>query len=263
MPSTRRLTVLALLAGTLSFVTSACNQARTEDGKAPPAAQTAAANANAGAPAGPTTTSTGLTPTGTDSALTLRADSGRLMGTGAMWVVMISDYQCPYCKSWHDSSMANLERDYIKTGKIRFAYLHLPLEGIHPHARAESEAAMCAGAQGKFWPYSNALFAAQGTVRTMNDVSPLLTRIAREQSLDLTAFNACRQSPAIRSLVEADIRQASQANVQSTPSFVVGEFMLRGALPYPDFAKAIDTALVRFKQRTAAQAAGAPPGPGR
>jgi protein-disulfide isomerase len=255
MSPTRRLTVLALIASTLSF-TTACDQTGAEDRKTVQA-ETAARDAKAGS-----TTTLGLTPAGADSALTLRADAGRLQGSGAMWVVMISDYQCPYCKSWHDSSMARLERDYVKTGKIRFAYLHLPLESIHPHARAESEAAMCAAAQGKFWSYSNALFAAQGTVRTMNDVSPLLTRIAREQALDMTEFSSCRQSPAIRSLVEADIRQAAQAGVQSTPSFVVGEFMLRGAVPYPDFAHAIDTALVVFKQRTAAQAGGKP-SPGR
>ncbi|HEY0931825.1 MAG TPA: thioredoxin domain-containing protein, partial [Gemmatimonas sp.] len=202
MSPTRRLTVLALMAGTLSFLTSACDRAGPGDGKQAPAAQAPTTGAsNTGA----TTTSTGLTPTGADSSLTLRADAGRLLGTGAMWVVMISDYQCPYCKSWHDSSMAKLERDYINTGKIRFAYLHLPLESIHPHARAESEAAMCAGVQGKFWPYSNSLFAAQRTVGTMNDVSPLLTRIAREQSLDMAQFDACRKSPAIRSLVQADI----------------------------------------------------------
>ncbi|HEY0929040.1 MAG TPA: hypothetical protein VGE27_03895, partial [Gemmatimonas sp.] len=62
-------------------------------------------------------------------------------------------------------------------------------------------------------------------------------------------------------LVQADIQQASQAGVQSTPSFVVGEFMLRGAVPYPDFANAIDTALVMFKKRMAA--GGAAPTPGR
>jgi len=261
MSPTRRLTVLALMAGTLSFLTSACDGARPGDGAKDPAAAQAVATTSGETPAGPTSTSTGLTPAGTDSALTLRADAGRLMGTGAMWVVMISDYQCPYCKSWHDSSMAQLERDYIKTGKIRFAYLHLPLESIHPHARAESEAAMCAAAQGKFWPYSDALFSAQRTVRTMNDVSPLLSRIARETSLDIAQFDICRKSPAIRSLVQADIDQAVKAGVESTPSFVVGEFMLRGAVPYADFAEAIDTALVVFKKRMAAGPA--QPAPGR
>ena len=69
------------------------------------------------------------------------------------------------------------------------------------------------------------------------------------------------KSPAIRSLVQADIDQAVKAGVESTPSFVVGEFMLRGAVPYADFAEAIDTALVVFKKRMAAGPA--QPAPGR
>ena len=247
---------LPLLLGVLTLATSACDRANAESG----GKKSDAAPAAAGAPAtsGATSTSTGFVPTGSDSALTLRADEGRLLGKpGAMWVVMISDYQCPYCKMWHDSSMVRFERDYINTGKVRFAYLHLPLTSIHPHARAESEGAMCAAVQGKFWPFSNALFAAQRTVGTMSDVTPLLNRIAREQKLDMAQFETCRKSTAIRSLVEADLQQAQKAGVESTPSFVIGEFMVRGALPYADFSQAIDTALVLFRKRMAtAQSAG-------
>jgi protein-disulfide isomerase len=181
----------------------------------------------------------------TDSALVERADRGRIKGPDqAMWVVMISDFQCPYCKQWHDSTMARLDKEYIAPGKIRFAFLHLPLTSIHVHARAEAEAALCASAQGKFWPYSEALFAAQATVRTMSDVTPLLNRIAGELALDTVEFKRCRGTKAIASLVNNDLAQAQQAKVQSTPSFIIGDFLIQGAVPYPDFKKAVDTALV-------------------
>jgi protein-disulfide isomerase len=164
---------------------------------------------------------------------------------------MISDFQCPYCKRWHDESMAKFRRDYIDRGKVRFAYLHLPLESIHPHARAEAEASLCAGAQGKFWPYADAIFGAYDATKGMSNVTPLLTRFARELSLDLPAFEQCRTSPAIRDLVSNDIAQATRAGVQSTPSFIIGEFLVQGALPYPDFSKAVDSALVVAKNRKA------------
>lgn len=193
-----------------------------------------------------------------DSARSLaaRADQGRLMSNNpdAMWVVMLSDYQCPFCKQWHDSSMAKLEANYVKTGKIQFAYVHLPLTSIHPHAQVEAEAAMCASAQGKFWQYSDALFAAQPTVRTMSDPSPLLTRIAKQLALNTDEFELCRKSPAIRAQVQSDLQQAAKANISSTPAFVMGEFLIPGALPYPEFSKALDSALVMYKKRQAAQA---------
>lgn len=188
--------------------------------------------------------------TGIDSATVANADRGRVQGPdSAMWVVMISDFQCPYCKQWHDSSMKRVERDYIAPGKIKFAYLHLPLTSIHKHARAEAEAAMCASAQGKFWPYSEALFAAQPTVGAMVSVEPLIARIAKELKLDEAAFAACRQGNAVRALVNNDIAQATQSGVQSTPSFIIGDFLVQGALPYADFRKAIDTALVMHAKK--------------
>jgi protein-disulfide isomerase len=183
------------------------------------------------------------------------ADKSRLLGPEqAMWVVMISDFQCPYCKQWHDSSMAQLKRDYITPGKIRFAYMHLPLESIHPHARAEAQASLCAGVQGKFWEYADALFASYNTVKTMGDVSPLLSRIAKDMTLNVPAFDKCRTSAPIAALVSNDIAQANQAGVQSTPSFIVGSFLVQGAMPYKDFRKAIDTALAVAKTAKGAAA---------
>ncbi len=185
-----------------------------------------------------------------DSITIQRADRGRLLGRdNALWVVMISDFQCPYCKQWHDSSMANLKRDYIDAGKIRMAYLHLPLS-IHRHARAQAEASMCAAVQQKFWAYADVLFREQRAFQPIDNPTSKFEDIAREVSLDLPSFTRCRKSDAIRMLVENDERQASQARVQSTPSFLIGDFLVQGALPYKDFRKAIDTALAVAKSRS-------------
>lgn len=178
-----------------------------------------------------------------DSVLIQRADRGRILGrTDAMWVVMISDFQCPYCKQWHDQTMANLQRDYIDKGKVRMAYLHLPLSN-HRYARVQAEASMCAAAQDKFWPYAERLFRDQPLFQNAQTPTMLLSGIAREVQLDMPAFTACTKSDAIRLLVENDERQAAQAKVQSTPSFLIGDFLVQGALPYADFRRAVDTAL--------------------
>src|SRR4051812_32643912 len=44
-----------------------------------------------------------------------RADRGRIAGDSSakLWVIMISDFQCPFCKQWHDSFFAPLVRDYL------------------------------------------------------------------------------------------------------------------------------------------------------
>src|SRR5665213_2320624 len=91
-----------------------------------------------------------------------RADAGRILGSpnAKVWVVMASDFQCPYCKAWHDASFQKLVKDYVNTGRVRLAFLNMPLS-IHPNALPAAEAAMCASVQNKFWPMQEALFATQ------------------------------------------------------------------------------------------------------
>src|SRR3954447_6475356 len=98
----------------------------------------------------------------TDPIIT-RADLARIQGSPSapLWVIEVSDFQCPYCKQWHDQTYNTFLDQYVKTGKVRLAYVNFPL-GIHAHAFPAAEAAMCAGVQNKFWPMHDSLFASQG-----------------------------------------------------------------------------------------------------
>lgn len=181
----------------------------------------------------------------TDSALIARADAGRILGqpTAPIWIVLMSDFECPFCKQWHDGSLAALRRDYVDTGKARLAWLQLPLQQ-HRHARAAASAALCAGVQGRFWEYAEGVFAAQAALTRADDPEPLFTRLADEQRLDRDTFAHCRRSDAIQALIDNDLRQAAQAGARSTPTFIVGGFLLEGAAEYPTFRRAVDSALV-------------------
>jgi predicted DsbA family dithiol-disulfide isomerase len=78
----------------------------------------------------------------------------------------------------------------------------------------------------------------------LTTVQPLLDSAARVLKLDMAEFSRCQRRQAISSLVESDIQQANKAGVRSTPSFLIGDFLVEGAIPYPDFRRAVDTALV-------------------
>ena len=92
------------------------------------------------------------TPAQSQDTISRLADRGRILGdsTATVWFVMASDFQCPYCKQWHDVAFAGLVRDYVNTHKVRMAFLNMPLS-MHQHAKPASEAAMCAAVQDKFW----------------------------------------------------------------------------------------------------------------
>src|SRR5205823_4111453 len=83
-------------------------------------------NPNAAPAATPVAALSTQTPTDSISA---RADRGRIQGNAdaKLWIIEASDFQCPYCKTWHDSAYGQVIRDYVKTGKTRMAYLNFPL----------------------------------------------------------------------------------------------------------------------------------------
>lgn len=179
-----------------------------------------------------------------DSALIARADLGRIQGSpqAKVWVVMVSDFECPFCERWHKESYEALRREYVETGKVRFAYLNLPLS-THPNAVPAAEAAMCAGAQGKFWAAQDLIFREQARWRTAPDAPKALEALAVRAGAEATQLRACMASGVLRPLIEADADRAGRAGAMSTPSFLIGNRLVMGAQPTDVFRRAIDAAL--------------------
>jgi protein-disulfide isomerase len=181
-----------------------------------------------------------------DTVLERKADHARIEGSDSarVWVVEISDFQCPFCKEWHDETYAAVKQDYVDSGKIRFAYINFPLPG-HRNAWPAAEAAMCVAAQGKFWPMHDALFATQKSWETLSDPSSYLDSLAVSVGANSVAYHGCVSKHEMRALIQADIDRATSSGVNSTPSFNIGGEMIAGAQPTEVFRKAIDSALAR------------------
>jgi protein-disulfide isomerase len=216
------------------------------DGKAASAAPASAAPATAAArPASAGGETVGATAMPSDSiALRAAADSGRILGapTAKVWMIMASDFQCPYCKMFHDQTFETLRHDYVDAGRVRMAFVNFPLD-MHVQARPAAEAAMCASAQGKFWPYHTALFQSQDKWAQAGDQSAKFDSLAAAVGLDAARFRTCTRSHVMRAVVDADQYRMEKAGVQSTPSFFIGNQRVEGAQPLPVFRQAIDSAL--------------------
>lgn len=195
-------------------------------------------------------TSSGVAPTAAGSvatgaphdSLSDRADRGRILGdsTAPLWVIVASDFQCPFCKQWEDASFARIVKDYVQTGRVRLAFLNMPLN-IHRNAIPAAEAAMCASAQSKFWPMHDALFASQSTWEQLANPGAKFDSLAVSLGVNMPQWRECTSKHLLLPLVEADRDRARQAGVGSTPTFFVGDQTLAGA--DKDIPAAIDAAL--------------------
>ncbi|MBI2112860.1 thioredoxin domain-containing protein, partial [Candidatus Woesearchaeota archaeon] len=101
-------------------------------------------------------------------------------------IIEYGDYECPFCKQFHQQTLPLIEKEYIQTGKVKLIFKHFPLAEIHKNAQKASEAAECASNQGKFWEYHNLLFE-----NTNNLDEDSLNNFADKTNLNLQEFSDC------------------------------------------------------------------------
>ena len=149
-------------------------------------------------------------------------------------IVEFSDFQCPYCRRVQPTLISLLEK---YPDKVSLVYKDLPLRSIHPEAQKAAEAARCAGEQGNFWEYHDALFEIRRI--TKDD----FTKIASDLELDTLEFVACLDSGKHKPTVDADFDQAMQIGAQSTPVFYINGIQLKGAQSIEAFIQIIEAEL--------------------
>jgi protein-disulfide isomerase len=132
-------------------------------------------------------------------------------------VVEFTDYQCPFCKRFIQSTFPLLKRDFIDTGKVRWIVRDLPL-GFHPNANKAAQAAHCAGEQGKFWEMRDTLFRNNANLGIEQ-----LPGYAREIGLDGDTFDACLSSDRHQAQIDQDSQEANRIRITGTPSFIIGK----------------------------------------
>lgn len=178
---------------------------------------------------------------GESPTLEVDADSFRSMGAGDAPVVVteFSDYQCPACASVEQQVIPELIKQYVDTGKVRFVYREFPLTSIHPTAFAASEAAVCAGQQGKYWEMHEKLFETQAEW-SAGDPASQFEAYAEELGLDTKTFDECLDSGEATNIVKGDIMAGEMVGINATPTFLIGDLPVRGGLPIEAMGQIID-----------------------
>lgn len=137
-------------------------------------------------------------------------------------VVEFSDFQCPVCEQFALQVLPQILQNY-KT-KVKFVYKFFPLYEIHNLASISAQSGYCAGKQGKFWEYSNALM--DNSAEWEADQNKF-GDYAQKLGLKTDEFKVCQNSDEAKNAILADRRQGEQLGVNATPTFFVnGEKMV-------------------------------------
>ncbi len=175
----------------------------------------------------------------------LMDNAAGVLGSDSAPVIMIeySDYQCPFCRAWYNSSKDNIVQKYVDSGKVQLVFKDFPLS-FHPLAAYTANAARCAADQGKFWEYHDKVFDEQNIADpsggTVNYTQADVKQWGADLGLNTTQFNACADAETYAAEIQDNMSEGQAVGVTGTPSFLIGlrnaqGQVIVGAQPYATF----------------------------
>jgi len=160
-------------------------------------------------------------------------------------LIEFTDYQCPYCKRFYDTTFAELKKKYIDTGKLRFISRNLPLP-FHKHAESAALAASCGNDQNRYWQMRESIFSNPRALQP-----EALSAYAKVNGLNVKRFDICMMKKRHLKKIKQDMADANAIGITGTPSFVLarsggkiveGEKII-GAYPFAAFESKIEALL--------------------
>ncbi len=146
---------------------------------------------------------------------------------------------CPHCAEFSQESFPKLKAEWIDTGKAKLVYRDYPLD---KNALKAAMVARC-GPPERYPAFVETLFKQQLIWGVQPDPTEALRKIARLGGIGDDQFDKCVNDDATsKAIVGAEYEAQQKYGVDSTPTFFINGKKLVGALPYPDFVKALESA---------------------
>ena len=146
-------------------------------------------------------------------------------------IELFSDFQCPGCKSFHESLLPVIVRDYVIPGKVYILNHEFPLT-MHAYSREAANLATAAATIGKYQQVADALFLNQLSWGTTGKVWDTVAAVL--SPADQKKVQALAKDPAILAQVQADLDAGKLQGVPQTPTIVVIRGAKRYSFPGPD-----------------------------
>lgn len=146
---------------------------------------------------------------------------------GDVVLVEYSDFACGFCRQ----SVSDVARLVSEDKNLKIVFHELPI--LSDESRVAAAWGLAAAEQGKYYPFYKAMFGAgrpsQATIE----------QAAKTAGLDMTAARGFVASKQAEAVLDANIRIAQQLEFSGTPSWVVGNKVLNGAVGYDELKAAI------------------------
>ncbi|MDM8000357.1 MAG: thioredoxin domain-containing protein [Dehalococcoidia bacterium] len=158
-------------------------------------------------------------------------------------IIIYTDFQCGACARFSSEVEPELRSRYADTNKAQIEIRLLAAEG--DDSLRAAVAALCAGDQGRFTDYHDALFDAWRDNNEDPETFSIdkLVALATSLGLDAPAFRSCLESGHKGSQVEVNMALARADGVQTLPALLAGNARVEGYKPLDVYLNAVDQAL--------------------
>lgn len=165
-------------------------------------------------------------------------------------VIEFADFECPACANFATITGPDVMTRLVETGEVAFRFMDLPLTDIHPNSVPAHNAAHCANEQGKFWEMHDQLFAGQFDWNTQATRNPKakFKDYAGAIGLNVSQWEECYDSGRMLAQILANREEAVRMRVGSTPTFIIGNRMVPGSVPYDQFRQYVEQAKAAQQQ---------------
>ena len=140
-------------------------------------------------------------------------------------IIEFASLSCPHCAEFHKTRFDWLKENYIDTGKVRFIFRDFPL---NRPALLGSMVAHCADPS-KYFAYLSLLFKNQEKWAFSQPVEEQLVKLARVSGMGQEKLLNCLQDEALaEKIIQSRLESQNTYNIESTPSFLVGDQLIVG-----------------------------------
>ena len=143
-------------------------------------------------------------------------------------IVQFFDYKCGYCRRVTPTLSKVLEEHK----NVRVVFKELPILG--PESRVASRAALAAAKQGAYATFHQELMALSAPV-----TPAAIEEIGKKLRLDVPKLKVDMNSSDVEAALNQNQRLATAIGVNSTPSFVIGDELISGAMDRARFEELI------------------------
>jgi protein-disulfide isomerase len=150
---------------------------------------------------------------------------------GDVKLVVFFDYACPYCRQGH----ADVSRLLREDPKLMVVYRDFPV--LSPASTEAAMASLSAASQGGYRKFHDAMFESPGRVslaRTMG--------IVKGVGLSEERTSADLKNASLKAEIDRNLMLGRELGLTGTPSYVVGNRILSGAVGYDRLKEAVAAA---------------------